>query len=288
MKKRICISILLMCVAIMLSSCGGSKNDSKVNMSERSMTFEEVLDYTSDVVLAKCRGSSAKEGYTEYKFTVKTCYFSAHEHQDKNIVVIAYAPYNNYKIGKSYVLLLERRPKVLEKQDVYLPLPVAIDMNDLKNSKVQRKLIEEKSDITENELADFTEFLKYITNHITNGQQRFAKDYIRSSDLAEIAEKTEYLAEVEIVSRSNVGDKSNTGASFYECKIIHNFKQQALPGDTVYIWLPNDKTKLGETYVLAFMHYSDPNSNYLQLSCKKNFFTDSETQKLKEALSSIT
>ena len=152
-----------------------SNTNSSVSMSYRPVTFEECLDYTSDVVMAKCRQSAEKNGYTEYYFDIETYYFSVHEYRETNIYVIAYPPYDEYKTGDSYFLLLERRPKVLEPRDVYLPVPVEVDINELRNSKVQRKSIEEKSDVTAKELDDFAEFLNYITDHIANGKHNYAK-----------------------------------------------------------------------------------------------------------------
>ncbi|MBR7062456.1 MAG: hypothetical protein IKI42_05420 [Clostridia bacterium] len=286
MKKNIVTLLLLfVCVLVGLTSC------SHLQVSEHAKqhgltiekTFEECLEYTTDILLAKCKNKGKSYGYTEYSFEIQKKYFSVYEGQCNSIIRVLdyYNLYDGMVIGQQYVLLLERRPRVLRSEDTYLAVPITINTDKLEKSTVQGQLISQKTNLEMEKIKGFQGLLEYMSDYIKNNNKTYCRDYIRSNDLKDIAEETDYLARVQILKISEKTYKNESDSNLYECYIEEDYKNKLIPGEVVLIWLPDSKVEVGKTYNLAFMVYSEA-SNYLELSAKRNFFSDAEIQEMEK------
>jgi len=284
MKKNIVTLLLLfVCVLVGLTSCSHLQVSEHANQHGIFIekTFEECLEYTTDILLAKCKNKVKSYGYTEYSFEIQKQYFSVYEGQCDSIIRVLdyYNLYDGMVRGQQYILLLEKRPRVLRNKDTYLIVPITINTDELDNCTVQGKLISQKTNLKMEEIGGFQGLLEYMSNYIKKNNTTYCRDYIRSNDLKIIAEKSDYLARVKILKTSEKTYKNESGSNLYECFVEEDYKNKLAPGEVVLIWLPESKVEVGETYNLAFMVYSEA-SNYLALSAKKNFFSDKDIQKM--------
>ena len=248
-------------------------------------SLEDCLKHTTNIVLAKCKRSKNLTDSKEYSLKIEKMYFNIYEeYGDSDIRVIDYyGLYGGMQNGKKYILLLEKRPRVLNDYDTYLTKPVTINADNIEKSTVQDVPLAQKTAIDVTETGGFDELLKYMSECIQNSNNSYCRDYIRSSDLRVIAEKTEFLAKVKIQGVSSKTYKNDSGANLYECVVEEDFKNNLQVGETVLVWLPEKKVKEGESYTLAFMVYAN-GSNYLSLSSKKNFFSEKESRTMMKSL----
>lgn len=288
MKKIIITLLILVCLIAGMSSCaqlapksGGQKTMGlTVNKS-----LEDCLKHTTNIVLAKCKSSKNLTDSKEYSLKIEKMYFNIYEeYGDSDIRVIDYyGLYGGMQNGKKYILLLEKRPRVLNDYDTYLTKPVTINADNIEKSTVQNVPLAQKTAIDVTETGGFDELLKYMSECIQDSNNSYCRDYIRSSDLRVIAEKTEFLAKVKIQGVSSKTYKNDSGANLYECVVEEDFKNNLQVGETVLVWLPKKKVKEGKSYTLAFMVYAN-GSNYLSLSSKKNFFSEKESRTMMKCL----
>jgi len=288
MKKNIVTLLLLfVCVLVGLTSCSHLQVSEHANQHGIFIekTFEECLEYTTDILLAKCKNKVKSYGYTEYSFEIQKQYFSVYEGQCDSIIRVLdyYNLYDGMVRGQQYILLLEKRPRVLRNKDTYLIVPITINTDELDNCTVQGKLISQKTNLKMEEIGGFQGLLEYMSNYIKKNNTTYCRDYIRSSDLRVIAEKTEFLAKVKIQGVSSKTYKNDSGSNLYECVVEEDFKNNLQVGETVLVWLPEKKVKEGKSYTLAFMVYAN-GSNYLSLSSKKNFFSEKESRTMMKSL----
>lgn len=132
MKKIIITLLMLVCLIAGMSSCaqlvqksGGQKTMGlTVNKS-----LEDCLKHTTNIVLAKCKRSKNLTDSKEYSLKIEKMYFNIYEeYGDSDIRVIDYyGLYGGMQNGKKYILLLEKRPRVLNDYDTYLTAPVTIN-----------------------------------------------------------------------------------------------------------------------------------------------------------------
>lgn len=223
-------------------------------------TFEDLLPYVTDIVIATYVGRSSGSNFiaTAHEFYIEERLMG--EDTENKIKVYSYNMNDNvigydkitYREGEKYILLLQRIVSVYHKDccdKYYVVGNLYFPLKDLSLSTLYGENILKHSNLTR-ELMTEEKLKKYILEK-TKGNTKlyYGKDYIRSSKIEDIISGSSYILQVEI------GEKFIEGFSkdriTYKCNVLKTIKGDLIEeNESVFITFMYNTVKQGEILAL--------------------------------------
>lgn len=296
MKKIFCLmlSALLLFAMIGCDNTKDQPNNGETEVVEEVvgnyMTFEELLNCASDVVMGTCVGVDEYDTYKEYKFSIKKRFWG----EATEDLIYVYVPnrsvtildteitYDLYDIvyeeNESYFLVLTRTVDVYLDHDrymnvganIYLPADNAESLQMYGQSLMSHSSLSMSGSISqENNLASY--FTAYDRSSIVECS---GVDYIKSNDASTIINSSDFVLRVKIVDEvyAGIADDRNT----YDCTVISAYKGSVEIGSTVRIVFPKDAVVIGEEYILALYEFENVTPRSFVFSSKNSLFNVNE------------
>mgnify|MGYP005779621205 CR=1 FL=1 len=289
MKKLLCLalSLLMLFSIIRCNSNNNSQNEEETNNAEqvtgKYMTFEELLNCASDVVIGTCVGVDVYNSYKEYKFNVEKRFWG----EDSDDLIYVYVPnrtvtivdtnitYGLYDIvyeeNESYYLVLTRTVDVYLDHDRYMNVGanIYLPVDNSKTLQMYGQELTKHSSISTNDLTNY--FASYNTNNVAKYS---GIDYIKSNDKATIINSSDFVLRVEVLEEvyAGIADDRNT----YDCNVIAAYKGDVEIESTVRIVFPKDAVVIGGEYILALYEFDNVTPRSFVYSSKNSLFNVNE------------
>ena len=306
MKKLLCLmlSIFLLVTIVGCESNNDDLNDKETDHAEQVvgnyMTFEELLDRASDVIMGTCIGVDEYDSYKEYKFDVEKRFWGSGTEDliyvyvpNRSVTVldteITYDLYDIvYEENESYFLVLTRTVDVYLDHDRYMNVGANIYLpaNDAESLQMYGQSIMDHSSLSmsgnnarENNLASY--FTSYDRSNVA---EYSGVDYIKANDDSTIIKSSDFVLMVKIVNEvyAGIADDRNT----YDCTVISAYKGNVETGSTVRIVFPKDAVVIGEEYILALYEFENVMPRSFVFSSKNSLFNVNEEDTIMQYINS--
>lgn len=272
--KRISYIFCACLLAVLLFSCANVDKAQTITGLSLYSTFEDNLDYATDVVCGEFTGSEPYGNNTLYYFNVKECIYGnapdritvLANNMDLTVIKRAddsiqnVAEYNEtdnqYEPGKSYLLVLingnmaEAYKKILT---YHVICNIFIDINDIAGAQMYGDPIGSHtkeldfSTVTKDSLI---EYIKARTaDNVPEGESWYGCIY--SDSVADIIEGSPEVIKVRIDSTESIIRGDLHDIDEMNCTVVEVFKGDLQPGSEIIVSFFPDTVKEGDEYTVA-------------------------------------
>lgn len=211
-----------------------------INRNVMYLTFEETIALATNIVKAQFQSITDCGNYYEYKFLIETQIKGNIEEEylyvysDKNVQItvpekgIVFDNQENYTVGTSYILILERHVSVYYDHDRYLVLSGTFfpteDMsafriygNETLNAHSQLK------SINTNDLQSFTNYISTeVSKNPLKESNYYGTPYITDENIKDIVSGSNYV--VRLIPKEQVRTFADNRTAIYQCELVKQYK----------------------------------------------------------------
>ncbi len=243
-------------------------------------SFDDILESADVILTGEIKNISSHPDYDEYDVQVSSVkkgnvgdsvdvrnYFFEYTYEYNNVQGEGRTS-TEYEIGESYVFILQCIENVYEKRyviisDAYIPIS---------NDGV--------STVLSNEIKGVGDPVSYINSYEFNNEsgdgRNLSLDYIKSSDLKEIAEKSDYIVKVRLKELYHSTDVVDV----YSCDVLQDLKGKIhMDGDSRIIIPFFKKTVKADEEYVVLLNTDSKDSNIYMLSSKNSVYDAADGEK---------
>ncbi|GEM_PF-7066905 len=229
------------------------------------LTLEEMVTLYPHVISATC---ISKEIQAKGGIATAVMKYTVDEEYRGNIgkEEIEFNSYEGdlFEVGEQIILCVEPVGDVFTGNDYYIGAPLYLP----ENPKAQSYIHIPKDIHTQEDMRNA--IVKYSEAHPYEGE--VLGDYIHSTDLDEICDESEHIAEVMISEIEYTGEEH----MWTNCEVIKNYKGR-LDSSSISITMPKDSVKVGESYIVLF-NKPDETAVFYVVSSRNSVYKSESTE----------